>query len=276
MRDGGRERCWRLTTSWSSRATAARSGCTFNRPADAQRLQRRAVRRPGRTARGRPRANDDVRGRRHHRDRRRRSARAPTSPGSTPHERVRRARPRCRQPDRPRRHRLLPSPWSRQSTASPPASAARPPWPPTSSSPPSPPAFLLAFARIGLMPDGGYVGQRSPPSIGRARAMRMALLAEPLTGAGGRTTRGLVSHVAPDDGLPRRWSTRSSAGSRAGRSPRPGRHQEGGQRGHPRPARGRPRRASSTGQTILLRTDDVAEGMRAFSRAAAGPDFRGS
>ena len=40
-------------------------------------------------------------------------------------------------------------------------------------------AFLLAFARIGLMPDGG-ASATVAASIGRARAMRMALLAEPL------------------------------------------------------------------------------------------------
>ena len=44
--------------------------------------------------------------------------------------------------------------------------------------------FLLAFARIGLMPDGGTTATVAA-SIGRARAMRMALLAEPLSGAGG-------------------------------------------------------------------------------------------
>ena len=99
-------------------------------------------------------------------------------------------------------------------------------------------SFLLAFARIGLMPDGG-TSATVAAAIGRARAMRMALLAEPLT-AREAYDAGLVSHVAADaefpalvDKIVRRLDP--------GRSPRPGRHQEGGQRGHPRPARGRPR-----------------------------------
>lgn len=40
--------------------------------------------------------------------------------------------------------------------------------------------FLLAFTRIGLMPDGGATALVAA-SIGRARAMRMALLAEKLS-----------------------------------------------------------------------------------------------
>ncbi len=47
-------------------------------------------------------------------------------------------------------------------------------------------SFLLAFARIGFMPDGG-ASATVAASIGRARAMRMALLAEPLS-ARRRTT----------------------------------------------------------------------------------------
>lgn len=59
-------------------------------------------------------------------------------------------------------------------------------------------AFLLAFTRIGLMPDGGSSAIVAT-SIGRARAMRMALLAEPLR-ASDAYAAGLVSHlVAADD-----------------------------------------------------------------------------
>ena len=58
-------------------------------------------------------------------------------------------------------------------------------------------SFLLAFARIGLMPDGGSTASVAA-SIGRARAMRMALLAEPLTGREAYDA-GLVSHLADDD-----------------------------------------------------------------------------
>ena len=57
--------------------------------------------------------------------------------------------------------------------------------------------FLLAFSRIGLMPDGGS-SLTVAASVGRARAMRMALLGETL-GARDALAAGLVSHVAPDE-----------------------------------------------------------------------------
>ena len=57
-------------------------------------------------------------------------------------------------------------------------------------------SFLLAFARIGLMPDGGATATVAA-SIGRARAMRMGLLAEPLT-AREAYDAGLVTHVTSD------------------------------------------------------------------------------
>ena len=60
-------------------------------------------------------------------------------------------------------------------------------------------SFLLAFSRIGLMPDGGS-SLTVAASVGRARAMRMALLAEPLS-ATDAAASGLVSHVVPDDGF---------------------------------------------------------------------------
>jgi enoyl-CoA hydratase len=55
--------------------------------------------------------------------------------------------------------------------------------------------FMLAFAKIGLMPDGGATALVTA-SIGRARAMRMALLAERLTAAEAFAA-GLVSHLVP-------------------------------------------------------------------------------
>jgi enoyl-CoA hydratase len=58
-------------------------------------------------------------------------------------------------------------------------------------------SFLLAFSRIGLMPDGGS-SLTVAAAVGRARAMRMALLAEPMS-AQEAYAAGLVSHVAPDD-----------------------------------------------------------------------------
>ena len=59
--------------------------------------------------------------------------------------------------------------------------------------------FLLAFTKIGLMPDGG-ASALVAASIGRARAMRLALLAERLS-AGDALAAGLVSAVYPADDL---------------------------------------------------------------------------
>ncbi|CAB4858776.1 MAG: enoyl-CoA hydratase [Actinobacteria bacterium] len=56
--------------------------------------------------------------------------------------------------------------------------------------------FLLAFARIGLMPDGGATALVTA-SIGRARAARMAMLAERIT-APMALEWGLISAVAGD------------------------------------------------------------------------------
>ena len=59
--------------------------------------------------------------------------------------------------------------------------------------------FLLAFTKIGLMPDGG-ASALVAASIGRARAMKMALLAERLPAAEALAV-GLVSAVYPADDL---------------------------------------------------------------------------
>lgn len=53
--------------------------------------------------------------------------------------------------------------------------------------------FLLAFTRIGLMPDGGATALVAA-SIGRARAMRMALLAQKLS-AHDAWRQGLIADV---------------------------------------------------------------------------------
>jgi enoyl-CoA hydratase len=60
-------------------------------------------------------------------------------------------------------------------------------------------SFLLPFTRIGLMPDGGSSATVAA-SIGRARAMRMGLLAEPLS-AQEAYDAGLVTHLAGDGEL---------------------------------------------------------------------------
>jgi enoyl-CoA hydratase len=130
--------------------------------------------------------------------------------------------------------------------------------------------FLLAFSRIGLMPDGG-TSATVAAAIGRARAMRMALLAEPLTGPEAFDA-GLVTHVAsPDEfpGLVDKLTRRLAAGpplayaaaKKAVNAATLHQLEDALER-------------ERTGQTILLRTDDVAEGMRAFGEQRK-PEFRG-
>ncbi len=131
-------------------------------------------------------------------------------------------------------------------------------------------SFLLAFARIGLMPDGGATATVAA-SIGRARAMRMALLAEPLSAAEAHAA-GLVSHLALDDVVEtsERLVARLAAGPPLSHAATK-KAVNAATLGHLSDALERER----TGQTILLRTDDVAEGMRAFG-AKRPPRFTGA
>ncbi|MEV8563317.1 enoyl-CoA hydratase [Streptomyces sp. NPDC051917] len=57
--------------------------------------------------------------------------------------------------------------------------------------------FLLAFADVGLMPDGG-ASVLLPNAIGRARAARMAMLAERIP-APRAADWGLITHTVPDE-----------------------------------------------------------------------------
>jgi enoyl-CoA hydratase len=120
------------------------------------------------------------------------------------------------------------------------------------------------------MPDGGATATVAA-SIGRARAMRMALLAEPLT-AQEAYDAGLVTHVVPDADFPalvEKVVRRLAAG--------------------PPLAFAATKKAINTatlhqledalerervGQTVLLGTDDAAEGIRAFGEKRR-PEFRG-
>lgn len=58
-------------------------------------------------------------------------------------------------------------------------------------------AFMLAFTKIGLMPDGGATALVAA-SIGRARAMRMALLAEKVS-ARDAAAWGLIAECVADE-----------------------------------------------------------------------------
>ncbi|MFD1945263.1 enoyl-CoA hydratase-related protein, partial [Nocardioides aestuarii] len=121
--------------------------------------------------------------------------------------------------------------------------------------------FLLAFTRIGLMPDGGSTATVAA-SIGRARAMRMALLAEPLTAADALDA-GLVGQVVPDtdladavDAVVRRVAAGPPLAFAATKKAVNAATLSGLEAALER---------ERSGQTVLLRTADAAEGMRAFS-----------
>ena len=131
-------------------------------------------------------------------------------------------------------------------------------------------SFLLAFARIGLMPDGGATATVAA-SIGRARAMRMALLAEPL-GAREAYDAGLVTHVVADAEFDAdRREDRPQAGRRA---PLAFAAAKKAINAATLDQLDEALERERTGQTLLLGTADVAEGMRAFGEKRK-PTFRG-
>jgi enoyl-CoA hydratase len=130
--------------------------------------------------------------------------------------------------------------------------------------------LTLAFTRIGLMPDGGATATVAA-SVGRARAMRLALLSD-LVSAREAFDAGLVSHVFADDAyaeglrkIVRRLATGAPLAFAATKKAI-----NAATLGGLDDAFARER----AGQSVLLRTDDVAEGMRAFAEKRR-PDFTG-
>jgi enoyl-CoA hydratase len=131
-------------------------------------------------------------------------------------------------------------------------------------------ALTLAFTKIGLMPDGGATATVAA-SVGRARAMRLALLSDVIT-AQEAYDAGLVTHVFPDaayaEGLGqiiRRLSTGAplafAATKKAVNAATLGALDDAFTR-------------ERSGQSLLLRSEDVAEGMKAFTEKRR-PDFHG-
>lgn len=130
--------------------------------------------------------------------------------------------------------------------------------------------LTLGFSRIGLMPDGGATAVVAA-SVGRVRAMRLALLSD-LLGAQEAYDAGLVSHVFTDEeyadglagvlrrlarGAPLAHAATKKAVNAATLDQLSGAFQR-----------------ERAGQAVLLRTEDAAEGMRAFGEKRRA-EFRG-
>lgn len=132
-------------------------------------------------------------------------------------------------------------------------------------------SFFLAFTRLGLMPDGGS-SATAAASIGRARAMRMALLAEPLT-AQEAYDAGLVSHLtasteefeATTEKVVRRLARGAPLALAATKK---------AVNTATLPHLSETLETERRGQSLLLRTEDAAEGIRAFMEGRR-PDFTG-
>lgn len=122
--------------------------------------------------------------------------------------------------------------------------------------------FMLAFARLGLTTDGG-TSATVAAAVGRPRAMRMALLAEPLS-AREAFEAGLVSHCVPDseyDDLLASTVRRLVSGPPLSFAATK-KMINAASLGELDSALERERLA----QTALLRTRDAAEGMQAFAQ----------
>ncbi|MFI0090787.1 enoyl-CoA hydratase-related protein [Streptomyces bobili] len=130
--------------------------------------------------------------------------------------------------------------------------------------------LLLAFAGVGLMPDGGATAL-VPAAVGRARAMRMALLGERVAAATAAEW-GLIGQVADDDAFDATVAStlaRLTAGPPLAYARTKRAINEAAL-----PALIRALKTERNGQAELLRSNDFAEGTAAF-RDHRPPKFTG-
>lgn len=126
-------------------------------------------------------------------------------------------------------------------------------------------SFMLAFTKIGLMPDGG-ASLLVPAAVGRARAARMALLAEKIS-ATQAADWGLIAEVIADDGFDARID--GLVGQLAAGAPRALAATKAILNAATIDALPQILAAERAGQGPLLESEDFAEGIAAFQEKRA-------